>query len=150
MDHADEKVGGQMKSFLRKQFDVDEETISELSGSSDKKFLMRAIPVRAGMSGIFMASKSWLAYCGFGESDVYGKDPKGLLQGPLTTAEHKAEMNEFFMGYNVDSEVTKPQPRSLEVENLVNYRKVAVDGSAANTVDVAFSFTLKVSLLKSK
>ena len=61
-----------------------------------KTFLTSMLPPSITGSGVCLASRPWLDFCGFGECDVAWRQPRDLLQGPLTTQAHKDQMHAYF------------------------------------------------------
>ena len=76
----------QMRECLRRPpHFVDEATIRSFEASVYSKFLCMKT------SGICMATKPWLEFCGKGEADVAFRNPGDLLQGPLTQDSKKKQ-----------------------------------------------------------
>jgi hypothetical protein len=71
-------------------------------------------------AGICDASQAWLDFCGLKKAEVLWKQPKELLQGPLTSPNHIQQMHEYF-SKSADRVSSK---EILVISDLVNYRVV--------------------------
>lgn len=145
-----------MVAFLKHTYHIDNETISSIRESTHKCFLMSMIRPGSRGAGICLASRSWLDFCGFGETDVAWRQPKDLLQGALTQKKHKQQLGEYFASFDT-KEGAENQP--LRMEGLVNYRHIWDDGFWDSSNDdeepetqtrVPFKFTLTVRQLQSR
>lgn len=76
---ADDAARAQMSDFLVQKYGLDKETIANVRDGEAKSFLMPVIPPGVEGSGICLASRPWLSFCGFSESEVIWKQPKDLL-----------------------------------------------------------------------
>ena len=166
---ADADENTKMMAFLKQCFDVDDETIAAVRGSTEKTFLTSMLPPPTIGSGVCLASRPWLDFCGFGECDVAWRQPRDLLQGPLTTQAHKEQMHAYFKRCGCQSGLEGTVPGSpggiqtLRISGLINYRRAwdnsdtpsvgddddRADPAANNAPRIPFSFTLTVRQLRS-
>lgn len=134
---------------------VDDATIGSFRDqASAKEFLMDIPGPNTTGGGMCMATKSWLAQCGFGMSEIMNKAPSQLIQGPLTSQAHKTQMRNFFGGYDADYQATQKEPLEFVCDDLINYRRVFTSDPAGSDPrgsfeSVPFKFKLTVRLLRS-
>ena len=57
----------------------------------DSRNFVMGIVKEGGHAGICEASQDWLDFCGLKRTEVLGKEPKDLLQGPLTSRTHPTD-----------------------------------------------------------
>lgn len=153
-----------MLSFLKSRYNVDDQTITRVRESPAKTFLMSTDRPGVSGSGICLASRAWLEFCGLGDSDVAWQQPKDLLQGSLSRSAQFKILPDFYTGYSCFA----AQPHSpLQFLNVINYRRVWEDedsmfdtfgeggtdgGSSRGAYTPAlipFRFTLTIRRLKS-
>jgi len=148
-----------MISFLKSQYNLDDETITRVRESPEKTFLMSMHRPGTGCSGICLASRAWLEWCGLGDSDVAWQQPQHVLQGPLSRSAQMVIMPDFYTGYHLS--MREPQT-PFQFLNVVNYRRVwdadptfdsfgegGTDESSRACGRVPFKFTLTIRRLKS-
>jgi hypothetical protein len=140
-------LGAISEDYLTRHHGVDQKTIVSVRDGAAKSFIMSLAPPGEEGHGICLASQPWLDFCGFTIDDVAWQAPKELLQGPLTSPKHIAQMRDFFKSEQQNQEATEAKcSDTLVLEQLVNYRTV---GTGAGTKRVPFSFTLTVGRLHS-
>merc|ERR1740138_238964 len=106
---------------ILKEKGVDSATIDRFRHQGTaKEFLMDIPDQNTPGKGMCMATKSWLSQCGFGLSDVVGKTPKELIQGPLTSPSHCTMMRDFFSTYDLGYQMTQNQPTKFVLDDLIN------------------------------
>merc|ERR1719473_759135 len=89
-------------------------------------------------SGICLATTPWLEFCGLTEADVAFRDPKDIIQGPLTQKALKKQMRDFFRSYESSKYVAG---QHFTFYNVINYRWV---DKSTGVRRVPFKFTLQV------
>jgi len=111
----------QMIEFLKSDYAVDDTTIARVRQSNSNAFLMTMLKPGKRGSGICLASRAWLEWCGLGDVDVAWKQPKELLQGRIRNSQIEGIMPDFFTGNSLKQRMPQ-EPYSFL--NVVNYRRV--------------------------
>jgi hypothetical protein len=89
-------------------------------------------------AGILMASRSWLEWCGLGDSDIMWQQPKHVLHGPLTKNASLAIMPDMFTGYSFNIPLADVPMTFL---NTVHYRWIwtGYGGDLTDSSDSSYS-----------
>ena len=84
----------------------------------------------------------WLDFCGLSREESFGRQPKDLIQGALTSKEHIKIMHDYLAASRQNLDSNTP----LVIPDLVNYRKIE---TPAGIKRVPFQFKLTMQTLHS-